>query len=329
MKLSRLFCLVAGLGLAALLTGCVSDRRTVTRIEPANDFEVVETSAARPLTSGEMGELRRTVARYLDQQGQTNSGDYYLKVYLTPETEGVTPEWVVVRFTRYTETRVAVASDYSLYDPYPSSYYSYDMYPYGYGGFGRISFQYYDDPFYGRRYYYPRRHWRDHDRRDHDRHDHKPGDREPTLEERNRDFGNHRPPGGPPRVPFADAPNAPTPPPENPRRRPPDRIAPTQQRPGIANRPPGVNNPAPQNRPQMQRPPGQDRQWRGRSENGGTASGPRTTPPPRTEARNEPPRSSPPSYRAPDRTPRASSDNSNRSDRREVRDDGKRSGNQQ
>jgi hypothetical protein len=303
---------------AALMTGCVSsDHRTAQRIEPASDFEVVETSAQRPLTAKEMGELRGTVARYLDQQGETGSGDYYLKVYLSPETEGVTPEWVVVRFTRYDNVRVNVASSYPGYDyPYSPSYYSYDTYPYGYGGFGRISFQYYDDPFYGRRYYYPR-----HDHRNHDR-PHKPGDH------------NHHPPGGV--QPPGGVVNHPQPRPENPRRRTPDRIAPSSQRPETANRPrDGINNPGAPGRPinagnpsRPPRSPESDRQWRGRNENSGTANAPRPPSPPRAEARNEQ-RSSPPVYRAPDRVaPSSSSSNSNSSDRREIRDDGKKSGNQ-
>jgi hypothetical protein len=328
---AHIFQLALGLSVAGLWAGCASsDYRTADRIEPANDLEVVETSARRPLTDREMAELRGTVARYLEQQGETGTGDYYLKVYLTPETEGITPEWVVVRFTRYSDVRVNVASASPGYDyPYSPSYYSYDTYPYGYDSFGRISFQYYDDPFYGRRYYYPRhehRKWdRDHDHHrpgDHD-HDHQPGD--------------HRPPGG--------VVTTPTPPrPENPRRRNPDRIAPSSQpqperigrnrrdedhrgapgRSETAGVPSHPTNPAPPpQRPQPDRP-----QWRGRNENTGNAHTPRPASPPRAEARNETRTYTPPPRIQPEQRSAPASNNSGSSDRREVRDDGKRSGNQ-
>lgn len=329
--LAHVIRLALGLGLAGLFAGCVSsDYRTARRIEPASDFEVVETSARRPLTGKEMAELRGTVARYLDQQGETGSGDYYLKVYLTPEVEGVTPEWVVVRFTRYSDVRVNVASTDPAYDyyPYSPSYYSYDTYPYGYDSFGRISFQYYDDPFYGRRYYYPRhdhRRWdrdRNHQRPDGD-HDHKPGD--------------HRPPEG--------VVTTPSPRPENPRRRTPDRIAPANQprpeqvgrnrddkrrtpgRPETApaySRPVNPAAPSPSSQPDRQ-------QWRGRNENNSGTAYNQTRPPnpPRAEARNETRTyTPPPQMRTEQRYTPSSNNNSSSSDRREVRDDGKRSGNQ-
>jgi len=305
--------LALGLSLAGLMAGCVaSERRTAQRIEPASDIEVVETSARRPLTAKEMAELRGTVARYLDQQGQTESGDYYLKVYLTPDVEGVTPEWVVVRFTRYTDTRVAVAGAYPADNyPYSSSYYSYDLYPSGYDNFGRISFQYYDDPFYGRSYYYPRHDHRDRDR-DHDRDHHRPDEHKPD---------GHRPPSG----------VVTTPPPrsENPRRRFPDQVAPSNSpRPETASgsRPrDNAGAPArPANAVTPARPAEPDRQWHGRSENSGNANNaPRPpAPPARTEARNETRTYTPPPREQP------ASSNSSSSDRREVRDDGKRQGNQ-
>ncbi len=311
---AHLLWLILAVSFAGLTTGCVtSERRTVQRIEPANEIEVVETSAARPLTEREMGELRATVARYLDQQGATGTGDYYLKVYLTPETEGATPEWVVVRFTRYSDVRVNVASTYPAYDdPYSSSYYSYDLYPYGYGGFGRIAFQYYDDPFYGRRYYYPR-----YDHRSHD-HPNPPPNRPPSG----------KPPGG-------VVTNPPPRPPDHRRHRPVDRIAPDAPRPETAARPPGTGTPGGPNRPlnannPSPRPPPRagepDRQWRGRNENNSGGNAPRPQQPfqPRPETRSEAPRSSPPPSRAPDRVaPAASSSGGNR----EVRDDGKKSAN--
>src|SRR6478735_1056240 len=124
---------VAGLG-----SGCASSPTpTSTYRQPVQDFEVVETSAKRPLTDTEMSEVRSSVASYLDREGATDSGDYFLKVYLTPENVDAESEWVVVRFTRYTDQRVAVVSSY----PYDSLTYS-SYYPY------------YVDPFYHQRYYY-------------------------------------------------------------------------------------------------------------------------------------------------------------------------------
>src|SRR6478736_2898804 len=141
---------VAGLG-----SGCASSPTpTSTYRQPVQDFEVVETSAKRPLTDTEMSEVRSSVASYLDREGATDSGDYFLKVYLTPENVDAEPEWVVVRFTRYTAQRVALVSAYTYDGLAYSPYYSYDIYPYGYGCVSRISFQYYVDPFYNHRYYH-------------------------------------------------------------------------------------------------------------------------------------------------------------------------------
>lgn len=158
--------LISLLGLAVFGTGCATaEPRRATRIESAEDFEIVETSAKRPLTSAEMAELRRSVAKHLDEQGAMDSGDYYLKVFLTPEggTTNDAQEWVVVRFTRYESRRVNVVSSYAYPMSYPYSFYSYDWYPYGYNRFGRISFQYYDHPYWGRHHYIPHRHRRDRD----------------------------------------------------------------------------------------------------------------------------------------------------------------------
>lgn len=143
--------------LAGLGTGCSSAPTTSRYRQPAQDFEVVETSAKRPLTAAEMAEVRASVGAFLDREGATDSGDYFLKVYLTPENVDAESEWVVVRFTRYTTQRVALVSAYTYDDMTYSPYYSYDLYPGGYGCVSRISFQYYVDPFYNRRYnYYPR-----------------------------------------------------------------------------------------------------------------------------------------------------------------------------
>ena len=92
--------LVAGLG-----SGCASSTPSASYQQPAQDFEVVESSTDRPLTDTEKAEVRSSVASYLDREGVSDSGDYFLKVYLTPENVDAESEWVVVRFTRYTTQR--------------------------------------------------------------------------------------------------------------------------------------------------------------------------------------------------------------------------------
>src|SRR5688572_7831294 len=111
---------VAGLG-----SGCATSTPTASYQRPAQDFEVVESSADRPLTDAEKAEVRASVASYLDREGVSDSGDYFLKVYLTPENVDADSEWVVVRFTRYTDQRVVMVSSY----PYDSLLYS-SYYPY-------------------------------------------------------------------------------------------------------------------------------------------------------------------------------------------------------
>lgn len=172
----RIGWLVLALGLAGLVTGCVSQSSSYRR-QPANDFEVVETSTKRELTTREMAYLRAKVADYLVQQGETGSGDYYVKIYLG-EDEGVQKgDWVVVRFTRYPSTQFSQLASYptTTYPSYP--HYNYDYLPLGWFGFSALSFRYYEDPYYyGYNGYYPRWYhprytgnWRDHDRK----HDHR------------------------------------------------------------------------------------------------------------------------------------------------------------
>ena len=144
----RLGTLVLALGLAGVLAGCASQQSSQSYREPARDFEVVETSTKRQLTGREMAYLRAKVAEYLAQQGQTGSGDYYVKIFLGEE-EGVSEgDWVVVRFTKYPSARfslLASAPTYS-YPYYPR--YAYDYYPFGWWGFSAFTFRYYDDPYY-------------------------------------------------------------------------------------------------------------------------------------------------------------------------------------
>jgi hypothetical protein len=185
----RIASLVGVLGVAGFLTGCVSTgQSTSSQVRHARDFEIVETSTKRNLTPKEMAQLRVMVAEYLQKEGATGTGDYYVKVFLTPEQADIPSEWVVVRYsnpTVYTATRFSLLSSYpSYYEPY--SYYSYDYYPFSNYGFGRLSFQYYDDPFYYGYYnYHSRRHYAD---RRHNGHHGNGG------HSRDRDGDGHRPP---------------------------------------------------------------------------------------------------------------------------------------
>jgi hypothetical protein len=182
----RIGLLTLALGSAGLLTGCASHRSSATASKRATGFEVVETSSKRLLSAQEMVQLRAAVANYLVKEGAIADGDYYVKVYLTPEQEGVPAEWVVVRFTRDSDVRFSLLASYPAYSTTHGSYAAYDYYPYGYDSFGRISFQYYDDPFYGTHYYFPprsrhRNHGGDGDhgrRRNHDRDRDHDGDRD-------------------------------------------------------------------------------------------------------------------------------------------------------
>jgi len=192
------------LALAALGSGCSSTSATSTYRQPAQDFEVVEASTQRPLADSEKAEVRASVAAYLEREGATDGGDYYLKVYLKPENVDAESEWVVVRFTRYTEQRVAVASSYPYDSLMYSPYYAYDIYPYGYGCVTRISFQYYVDPFYHQHYYYPYYAHRGH----------KGGHHNDTADHRGGrpggPGGNHGPGNPPPSGPVANNPPADT-----------------------------------------------------------------------------------------------------------------------
>ena len=171
--------LALALGAAGFLAGCTSYRSSMAtpRTVNASDFEVVETSTKRLLTTQEILQLKIAVAKYLDKEGAVASGDYYVKVFLGPNQDGVPADWVVVRFTRDRDTRFSLLASYPAYTPGYQSYAAYDYYPYGYDHFSRISFQYYNDPYYGSGYYFPpRRHNHDHDRdrdrgrdRDHDK----------------------------------------------------------------------------------------------------------------------------------------------------------------
>jgi hypothetical protein len=146
----RIGSLVIALGLAGLLAGCTSPNSKTSR--RARDFEVVETSTKRTLTPKEMAQLQVMVAEYLKKEGVTNSGDYYVKVYLTADKDGVPAEWVVVRYsqpTEYVGTHFSLLSsypDYGYSSEYPS--YSFNYYPFGWFGFGAFALSYYDDPFY-------------------------------------------------------------------------------------------------------------------------------------------------------------------------------------
>lgn len=205
---------VAGFALAVALagfgSGCTTVSSPTTYAAPARDLEIVESSTQRALTDTEMAEVRGAVSSYLEREGASDAGDYYVKVFLTPEYEGADPEWVVVRLTRYTVQRVSLVGSYSYVDPLYTPYYSYDIYPYGYG-YGyynpyscvtRLSFQYYVDPYYGHRYYHhPRTGYYGHGRGKGGHNDH--GDQAGNHDRDHNGPGQGKPDGGnrPPRPP--------------------------------------------------------------------------------------------------------------------------------
>ncbi len=173
----RLGALVLALSFVGFFAGCASQSSAYRR-QSADDFEIVETSTKRQFNDREMAYLRARAIEYLAQQGETGSGDYYLRINLAEESKG---EWVVVRYTRFPATEVKMLASY----PNPSyplySRYAYDYSPFGWFGFNAFSFRYYDDPYYGYGSYYPSwtyphytGNWRHPDRRP----DHRP-DRDP------------------------------------------------------------------------------------------------------------------------------------------------------
>lgn len=168
----RIGTLVIALGLAGLFTGCGSRSSSAYFRQSARDFEVVETSAKRQLTDREMAYLRAKVDAYLREQGQTGSGDYYVKIYLAEEEGAGQSEWVIVRFSRYPTTRFSLVAAYPAYSHprYPS--YTYDYYPFGWSALSGLSFRYYDDPYYYGHYPRYSGHWRNRDRKPDHRHDH-------------------------------------------------------------------------------------------------------------------------------------------------------------
>jgi hypothetical protein len=153
----RIGAMVTFLSLAALFAGCSSYSSYANRRQPARDFEVVETSTKRQFTGTEMEYLRAKVREYLVQQGQTGSGEYYVKVYLGEEFGVGKGEWLIVRYSNYPSTVYSVASSSPIYS-YPSYRYSYyDYYPFGFFGLESMSFRYYDYPYYygNAGYYWP------------------------------------------------------------------------------------------------------------------------------------------------------------------------------
>lgn len=144
----RIGSLVIALGLAGLLAGCASRQPSSYRKQPARDFEVVETSSKRQLSDREMEYLRAKVVEYLAQQGQTGTGDYFVKIYLGEDDGTEKGDWVVVRFSRFPSTRFELMTAYGTtsYPRYPR--YSYDFHPFGSFGFGSLAYRYYDDPYY-------------------------------------------------------------------------------------------------------------------------------------------------------------------------------------
>lgn len=183
----RIGALVLFLSLVGLFAGCASQSSAYRR-QAADDFEIVETSTKRTFNDREMAYLRAKVVDYLSQQGQVNSGDFYLKINLADEATGLgNGEWVVVRYTRFPAAQISVLASYPT-NTYPAySRYAYDYSPFGWFGFSAFSFRYYDDPYYGYGGYYPSwsyprytGHWRHPDGRP----DHRPDRNPPTTDGR-------------------------------------------------------------------------------------------------------------------------------------------------
>lgn len=190
--------------LSGLLGGCASQSASAHRREPLNDFEVVETSSKRRLTAREMAYLKQKVADYLQAQGETGSGDFYVKILLGEEP-GVAPgEWVIVRFTRYPS---AYGGTLALYEPsgyldYPP-YGSYDYLPWGWVGFGALAMYHPYDSYYPGFARYARRWYQsphsgdrwDRDGKRHGQHGHH-GNRGPDGRPRDRDKDDGKPKHG-------------------------------------------------------------------------------------------------------------------------------------
>lgn len=182
----RLGALVLALSFLGLFAGCASQSSAYRR-QSADDFEIVETSTKRTFSDREMAYLRAKAVEYLNREGQTGSGDYYLRINLAEEAGQPKGEWVVVRYSRFPEAEVRMVASYprTSYPLYPS--YSYDYSPFGWLGFSAFSFRYYDDPYYGYGGYYPSwtyphytGNWRHRDRRP----DHRPDRDPPTADGR-------------------------------------------------------------------------------------------------------------------------------------------------
>ncbi|RXK56561.1 hypothetical protein ESB00_12045 [Oleiharenicola lentus] len=182
----RLGAMVLVLSLVGLFAGCASQSSAYRR-QAADDFEIVETSTKRTFSDREMAYLRAKAIEYLNREGQTGSGDYYLKINLAEEAGQPKDEWVVVRYSRFPEAEVRMVASYpsTSYPLYPR--YSYDYSPFGWFGFNAFTFRYYDDPYYGYGSYYPSwtyphytGNWRHPDRRP----DHRPDRDPPTTDGR-------------------------------------------------------------------------------------------------------------------------------------------------
>ncbi|MDQ5977871.1 MAG: hypothetical protein QG602_843 [Verrucomicrobiota bacterium] len=182
----RLGALVLVLSFVGFFAGCASQSSAYRR-QAADDFEIVETSTKRQFSDREMAHLRAKAIEYLNQEGQTGSGDYYLRINLAEEEGQPKGEWVVVRYTRFPATEVRMVASYPT-TSYPLyTRYSYDYSPFGLFGFGAFSFRYYDDPYYGYGSHYPvwahphyTGNWRHPDRRP----DHRPDRNPPTTDGR-------------------------------------------------------------------------------------------------------------------------------------------------
>ena len=153
---------VAAVGGVLLASGCATTDPTSTgprfgssrQVGPTSEFTVIESSFGRELSAQEMSQLRDGVTKYLESQGVSPAGEYYVRVNFPPEQPEGTGAWVVVKVTRLP------ASTYTLIAAYPAIGPD-DYYPYAFAynegfGYGELAYGYYDPQIYYPTNYHPR-----------------------------------------------------------------------------------------------------------------------------------------------------------------------------
>jgi hypothetical protein len=143
--------------LSALLVWPGCSTTSTARRTPAKapvQVTVVESSKGLELTPELLADLRRSVAKYLAEQGYGQEGEYLVKVNLTPDQPEEKGQWVVMRITNQPARTFTLLAAYPGADDfYPYDHYGY--YNYGYPSYARYG--YYDPLDFGWGYggYYP------------------------------------------------------------------------------------------------------------------------------------------------------------------------------